>query len=770
MSSAPDVLDLRLCLPAALAWIAVAAALPLAHAGTALAGGLLAPPAGLVALMVLRRRKPFGRALLFASFGVALGLVLLSAHQERLHASAPWHAAVRHETTELDLTVRADPAPLTSTGLGGQARVSVQAGFPGGRALIIAAADGWTDVLPGQRVRVSGSLKPSQRASDLAITVYEDGPPRLLGRPPWYQRLAGLVRARLRAASAGLPVQARGLLPGLIDGDTTGLDPVLREHFRLAGLTHLVAVSGTNLSILIGAALLVLRRARARPWVCAAGGLLLVLVFVIIARPSPSVLRAAVMGTVGIGGLATGRPKAALPAVGLAVLALLTWDPRLAVDAGFAMSVLATAALMILAPPWAAALRRRRVPPLLSESVAVAAAAHLVTAPVIAGLSGRISLAAIPANILAEPVVAPATVLGFAAAALAPVWLGAARLLTWLAQWPCRWLIAVADHLGTVHGASVPWPAGNTGAVLLAAATLGALLLLRRAPWRLGLGAVAIVTLAIQIPVRSVVTVWPPPGWTFVACDVGQGDGLALNAGPHAAVVIDTGPDPVAMDRCLHDLGISRIPLLVLTHFHQDHVGGIAGALRGRSVGEVLASPLPDPDGGVQEVVGAVRARGLPLLTPVPGAVLTVGPVRIEVLGPVATLHETHSDPNNNSLVLRATVGATRILLPGDSEKEEQQELLDARVDLTADVLKVPHHGSAYQQPAFLAAVHASVAIVSCGLHNDYGHPSATLLREMARLGVPLRRTDLDGDVAVRGPPDRLEVTIRGKRASAVGS
>jgi competence protein ComEC len=281
---------------------------------------------------------------------------------------------------------------------------------------------------------------------------------------------------------------------------------------------------------------------------------------------------------------------------------------------------------------------------------------------------------------------------------------------------------------------------------------------------------VAIVALAIQVPVRGLATNWPPPGWTFVACDVGQGDGLALNAGPHEAVVIDTGPDPVAMDRCLRDLGINHIGLLVLSHFHEDHVGGISGAIRGRRVDEVLASPLPDPDGGVRQVREAIAGRGLPVLTPVPGAVMSVGQVRLEVLGPVATLHATHSDPNNNSLVLRATVAGTRILLPGDSEKEEQQELLDAHVDLSADVLKVAHHGSAYQQPAFLAAVHARVAVVSCGLHNDYGHPSATLLAEMARLGVPLRRTDLDGDIAVRGPPDHLEVTVRGKRASAVGA
>lgn len=200
------------------------------------------------------------------------------------------------------------------------------------------------------------------------------------------------------------------MLPGLIDGDTSNLDPVLAERFRLAGLTHLVAVSGTNCSIVIGAVLLVHGRARVRPWMCAVLGGLVLVMFVIVARPSPSVLRAALMATIALVSLATGRPRAALPTLAAVVLALLLWDPALSGSASFAMSVLATAALLVLAPGWTAALRARGVPIGLAESIAVAAAAHVVTAPVVAALSGRVSLVAIAANVLAEPVVAVTTV------------------------------------------------------------------------------------------------------------------------------------------------------------------------------------------------------------------------------------------------------------------------------------------------------------------------------------------------------------------------
>jgi competence protein ComEC len=235
----------------------------------------------------------------------------------------------------------------------------------------------------------------------------------------------------------------------------------------------------------------------------------------------------------------------------------------------------------------------------------------------------------------------------------------------------------------------------------------------------------------------------------LVACDVGQGDGLVLPAGSGSAVVVDTGPEPVAMDRCLHDLGIVRIAMLVLTHFHLDHVGGIVGALHGRPVGRVLVSPLAEPSAGVDLVQRALAGRSVSLEVPSVGTTYTVGETQLDILSPAAPFHDTHSDPNNSSLVMRATVRGTTILLGADAEIDAQQAMLAAGIDPRADVLKVPHHGSAYFDPAFLAAVHAKVAVISVGLHNDYGHPAPSLLAELRKLGLPVRRTDHDGDVAV---------------------
>ena len=777
--AAPDPtaerIDVRAACAAASAWLALAVCTGRSVRAVVVVAAL-ALVIGAVAT-VLARADGRWAALGLAAFCVALVLIPFAGRLFHARASLLVALAARHAAVTAELTVTADPRPLAATGVGGAPRVLVAADARAvvafgvrhgtdGAVLVLASAADWDGVLPGQRVRVDGVLQPPLDASATTVALAARAPPTLLGRPPWWQRLAGVVRADLRRACAGLPDLARGLLPGLIDGDTSRLDPVLQQRFRLAGLTHLVAVSGTNCSILVGALLLVLRRLRVRPGWCALAGMLTVAGFVVVARPSPSVLRAAVMACIALGGLARGRPRRALPALAAAVVGLLLWDPALAQDAGFAMSVLATAAILLIAPGWSAALRRRHLPGGLAEAVAVAAAAHLVTAPVIAAIAGRVSLVAIPANVLAEPVVAMATVLGFLAAVLAPLSLGVGASIAWLAGWPVRWLVRVGEYFGGLDGATVPWPGGLDGALALLVAAGAVVVLARRTGPRRVLAAGAAVALLVQLPVRSATSGWPPAGWLFVACDVGQGDALVLRAGPHSAVEIDTGPDPVPVDRCLRGLGVTDIPLLVLTHLHLDHVGGIVGALHQRHVAQVIAGPLAEPASGVADVDRALAPRGLHVRSPPPGARFDVGDVHLDVLGPPRAYHGTRSDPNNSSLVLRATVHGVRILLPGDAEIEAQQAMLAAGVDLRADVLKVPHHGSAYSDERFLAAVHARVGVISVGANNDYGHPSPRLLQLMARLGVPVRRTDRDGDVAVCGSPGHLTVSLHGVAAS----
>jgi competence protein ComEC len=760
--------DLRLVVGGVAAWLSVLAALVLPAAVGAGAGMVIV----VLALAVLAGRRRWSAAVALA-LGCAGAAALATAVQVAVVIHSPLsRLAEQRGSVSVELVVSDHPRPLAagagppSVLVAARAREVTAAGRTwslSGRLLVLAPADGWRGVLPSQRLRAEGRLGPPSR-HDLTVAVFSArSAPVPLGGPSRLQAAAGRVRAGLRQAASVLPDRRRGLLPGLVDGDVSELDPALTADFKTAGLSHLIAVSGTNVAIVTGAVLLVLRALRIGPRVSAAAAGAALVGFVVLAGPSPSVLRAAVMGAVALLALATGRPRSALPALGAAVLVLVFVSPPLARDPGFALSVLATAGLMLLGPGWAAWLRARRVPAGVAEALAIPAAATVATAPVIAGISGTVSLVSIPANLLAEPAVAPATILGVLAAIASPLSSGLATGFAWLAGLPLGWLVVVGTRAAHVPLAAVSWPGGVAGAVLIAAVFLAGAAGLRWRPARRAALAATAGVAVVLVPLRAVAPGWPPPDWLFVACSVGQGDALAVHAGGDAAMVVDTGPEPAAVDGCLRRLGVRAVPMLVLTHMHADHVGGLDGALRRRSVAEIDVGVSREPATGWRAVEQSAGRSRVPVRVMTVGERRRFGSLVVDVLAPAEPFHGTRSDPNNSSVVLRVTAGGRILLLTGDVEVEAQDALLRTGADLHADVLKVPHHGSAYQSPAFLRAVGARVGVISVGKDNDYGHPSPALLHELSRLGMRAQRTDLDGDVAICLRNGRLSVLTRSR-------
>jgi competence protein ComEC len=459
------------------------------------------------------------------------------------------------------------------------------------------------------------------------------------------------------------------------------------------------------------------------------------------------------MGVVAIVGLASGGQRRGLRALCLAVLVLVLVDPWLARSVGFLLSVLATAGILLLAPIW----RDRMavwMPRWCAEAIAVPLAAQLVCTPVVAAISGQVSLVAVLANVLVAPAVGPTTVLGFAGGLVAVVWPPAGHLVGHVAGLFGWWIVSVAEHGAALDGAAIGWSVGPWAIatlVSICAMLMLALswLLARRLPCLVV--SALLVAVVLQPPARPG---WPPRDWLLVMCDVGQGDGLVLNAAPGAAVVVDVGPDPAAIDRCLDRLGVQSVPLVLLTHFHADHVDGLSGLLDGRQVAEIEVSPLDDPPDRAARVRALAAEMRIPVSLGVVGAVRTVGAVTLVTLGPpdssMATSYgDEGSGANNASLVVRASVGELDVLLAGDSEVEEQQAILAGGADLSVDVLKVAHHGSANQDADFVLASRAAVALVSVGAENDYGHPSGHLLGLLRELGARVYRTDESGDVAV---------------------
>ncbi|MFD4634097.1 ComEC/Rec2 family competence protein [Streptomyces sp. NPDC058284] len=678
----------------------------------------------------------------------------------------------------------------------------------------------WLGLLPSTRLRVHGRLAPPLPEGDKVAAVLRvsgERAPHVVGAPSAKQRLAGKLRGGLREATEGLGADARALIPGLVIGDTSRVPAELDQAFRSTDLTHLLAVSGANLTLVLvlligpqGTAQRVERRGLAprlgiplRATALLGGAL--TLGFVLVCRPDPSVLRAAACGLIVLLALATGRRRSLIPALATAVLLLVLYDPWLARSYGFLLSVLATGALLTLAPRWGAALRSRGVPPRFADALAAAAAAQAVCAPVVVVLAARVSLVAVPCNLLAEFAVAPATVLGFAALAVAPVAMPVAEGLAWGASWPTGWIAGIARTGAGLPGSGMDWPGGWRGGALLALATVVLVVVGRRLlrhPWLIAACAILLFLVVVQPPpVTRVIAGWPPPGWRLVMCDVGQGDAMVLSAGDGAGVVVDAGPDPVAADRCLRSLGITRVPLILLTHFHADHVAGLPGVLRGRKVGAIQTTGFREPPEQAEFVREQAASARIPVIPAVAGERRRTGPLDWQVLwppgpsgpgpsgpsgstGPPGTEGATGSSgsagtsavpavprpdgPNDASVTWLVRTGGLTLLLLGDLEPPAQRALLRTPAGAalaSVDVLKVAHHGSAHQDPELLRRAAPRLALVSCGADNSYGHPSPVTLAALRAGGAEVLRTDTDGAIAVvatgGGHKPRLEVATR---------
>ncbi|MFD5081477.1 ComEC/Rec2 family competence protein [Kitasatospora sp. NPDC058406] len=666
-------------------------------------------------------------------------------------------------------------------------------------------ADTWERLLPSTELAVAATVRPAGEQDDAsAALLIVHGEPRQLAPPNVAQRIAGRLRSGLRAATDHLPPDARGLLPGLVVGDTSRLPDELREAFRSTDLAHLVAVSGANLAIVLGVLLGAPGRAGTaeRRGLAALFGIplrtsallgaVVTLAFVTICRPEPSVLRAAGTGLLGLLALATGRPRQAVPALAGTALLLVLLDPYLARSFGFLLSVLATTGLLVLGPHWADALRARGWPDRLAGAVGATAAAQALCGPVTVLLSGHVSLVGVPCNLLAELAVAPATLLGFTVLAVDPLSPALARLLAEPAAVPAGWLAAVARHGAELPGARLSWSGGLVGTATLAVGTVAfcwtvPLLLPRRAgpggrraprgrlrPVVTGVLLLALLAVLFRPPLLArVATGWPPPGWRLVMCDVGQGDMLVLpvvgegHDPPDSAVVVDAGPDPRTADRCLRDLGITRVPLILATHFHADHVEGLPGVLRGRRVGALEGTVLDDPPGEAARVAAWAAAAGVPLMRAGRGERRSAGSeVSWEVLWPDGAEPLVASGANNASVAVLVTLaGGLRLALLGDLEPPAQEALLSrlsaAGGRARVDVLKVAHHGSAHQDWSLTAALSPRLALISCGAGNPYGHPSPRTVDRLRALGATVLRTDRVGDIAVTGDsPARLGAVV----------
>lgn len=822
--------DLRLLPSAAAAWAAAAIAVR-ADATSVTAAGLLAATVGLALTCVvfLLPGRSAGRApdvpvlalsalSLSLSPVAAVSLVLLSAGGSLARAEAgPLDDAVRSGSPfTAILRVSGEPSLLPSGRFEAGDRYLVEADVIGGRLhretftsktpVVVIGPDVWAGVGTGDTVRVLGTVEPPDRVGRARAVFLPISRPSVEEAEGWLGYTDHL-RARFRHL-ADRDARDGGLLPGMALGDRIGLEPDLENAMKLTGLTHLTAVSGANCSYVVAFAFLGLRAARLPRLPAATGAVLALAAFVLLVRPEPSVLRAAVMGSIGVAAVLSGRGRVSLTLLMLSVIVLLATDPWLCVSFAFMLSVAATLGLVTAGPVLVSTLETV-MPRVAAQLLAIPLTAQLFCTPILVLIQPALPVYSLLANVLASPVVPGVTLVGMAAVlALVGVPVLAPFLIA-LAQWGTRWVAGIADTLASAPVSTLPWIPGAPGAAVAALSSLALVLLMsrsrtavaharqdrsyeRRPPagarphppsavsrpgsrWRAGRtpgltrargpgSVIALVLLAVLltgIVVLGRLAAPPQENWIMAMCDVGQGDGIVVRTTPGHALVVDTGPDPDAMDRCLDDLAVEVIDALVITHLHEDHYGGVGGATRGRQVSAVYYS---SGEGSLPPVlteaaaVAAIEPEQLTSTTP-----LDVPPLDVGVLWPAPDA--LLSEENNASAVLDVVVQTedrpVRLLLTGDLEEDAAAELLSAvpaLADGRVDILKVAHHGARNGGSALIEAVAPRLALISVGEDNDYGHPHPAIVDALGRSGAATARTDELGSFTVSITDSTMEV------------
>jgi competence protein ComEC len=753
------------------------------------------------------RHQELSRGLVAASLGAALvaarlAFALAAGGGSTAGATplptgtGPWQATIESAHVSRGQQI----ATISLAGGAGDAAISCSAQMPAYPRLIAGDIVSWTGrvraLTDGQydQYLAAQGVAANCEATSVTVVRHDDSPAG---------RLEALRQSSGDALELVLPEPEGGLAAAILIGLRDRVDRDVAAAFTASGVSHIVAISGWNIAIVAGVVAALLRgrlgrRSRSMVTILAIVG------YTVFAGASASVVRAAVMAGVAVLAVESGRGARVMVGLAWAAAIMILVAPVTVADVGFQLSAAATAGLVVWGRPLTEWLTRRapRLPASLRESLGISLAAQAATLPIVLVTFGRLAIIAPAANLVAVPLVPPvmaagavAFIAGWMAALGAPGWL--TSLLAMPATLLLKVLLAVVQAAAAVPGANqtLPFPA-NLGAAAAAAALLLPMhRALRRATkskaergpeprpakattpfirpryrWALA-GAALLLVVA-----GSVVSARPDGSVHVIVLDVGQGDSILLEGDRGGRILIDGGPDPnllmADLDRYIPAWD-RRLDAIVLTHPHDDHVAGLVAVVERYQVGRAFESGWPADTPNYRAWKSALEARNLRPERLATGDRLTLDDATLQVLWPDdgATrpkfLDQTaaaNRQANDASIVLLGEFEGRRFLLTGDAENDVDPILVGRGVP-AVDMLKVAHHGSATaSSDALLAAARPSVAVISVGADNTYGHPNGGTVGRLRAHSSRVARTDQEGTVEVT--LDRAAVTVASSRAA----
>lgn len=541
------------------------------------------------------------------------------------------------------------------------------------------------------------------------------------------------------------------LFLAIVFGDQHRVAFERREAFRRAGLLHIFAASGFNVTIAAGFIMLGARLIRAPKLVAGGLGLASIAGYYWLVGPSPSVTRATMMAGLLYLAIFGGRRVDPFASMGAAAMVMLMISPRALFDIGWQLSFASLVGILLIYP-WIISLVEPKVVPIVAP-FAITLSAQVGVSPILLTYFGQLSTVAVLVNPLVTAVVGLITGLGFFSSLLSLCWGAAGRSLMTILAPLLNIVRFTAEFFAALPSATVQFkPSLLTAAIFLGTA-VGVGYFLRR-----HIKTITVPVLLALILVLQATGVWLDlasgihrAGVSAEFLDVGQGDATLIRTRKGGVVLVDGGDNYRYLDRSLRLRGIKKIDILILSHPHADHLGALDELLNNYPVGRIMETGYAHSTQAYNRFKDAARTRGVEVIRVRAGQEYELGDLEIEIIWPGDVfLEDTGSDINNNSLVAMIRYGEFEVLLPGDIEVEAIEQLTSGAFDLRADVLKVSHQGAKNgTTDAWLRRVRPKHAVISVSADNSYGHPHLSTLRRLHRYVAEVARTDRDGDVYI---------------------
>lgn len=727
-------------------------------------------------------RKTSLRLITGAFVFLFLGMLLTALSASRLESGLLYHAAQQSSYVTVEGRLTNDPLyqngvsrfdmKVLRLSMGGDGGTDGQDWLISERLRVRVRTSDRLKVHMGEQVRISGRLGPPKSAGefDYQRYLYHRGITAILSasgddiervNEPGFSlaSLAGSIRHWIKERNlASLPEKHAGLLNGIVLGDISSLDEGLEESFRVTGLTHIVAASGINIALIVGALWPLLRILRLGPKTQYAVLLSFSGLYTMISGMQPSITRAFIMAAVGLTAWIIGRERDNLASISAAALVLLVFDPFILFDIGFQLSFAATAALIIALPILEGMMED--IPKSLRSALAVTLVAQIGVLPIIVYYFGQISSISLLANLIVTPLASPALILGMAVLPFEAL----SHTLASPGYLILRVILGTAiietESLSNVPGASfiIRQPSVATVVVYyIIIAGLG--LYLQRIKLRLRFSnivllLVVVLTLSIWAQVGKSIA---PSGLEVTFLDVGQGDSALVSSPEGTRILIDSGPSPTIIKQELERRGISKLDAIVLSHAHLDHAGGVEKLLEKLAVGSIVYPASAEESGLFKQILRSAKGKGIKCITIEDEDVLRLG--KLLELDTLYAPDEVASGEGDSAVVM-VRYGNFKALFTGDAG-EDIESKLTGRGILDADILKVGHHGSASSSTdEFLREVTPVISVISVGRDNMYGHPSRSAIGRLSKAGSKIYRTDTHGDVTIKSDGERFEVYV----------